>query len=205
MCSWNAVFVVFALVFGQKGMFFLCHGSKKLYFCLMTTAYLGSIEYYQRLLREEVSLDLTVPYHKQTSMNRCLIDSPHGALALTVPVVNPHGRMPVGEILISEHGNWRHQHWNALVSSYRQTPYFDYYEEDFHPFYHEHRWERLADFNNDLHQTVLRLLEPFPLAPEDRRRDTPYYQMFASRHDFIPNLSIVDLLFNMGPESVYYL
>ena len=171
----------------------------------MTTAYLGSIEYYRRLLREEVSLDFSVPYRKQTSMNRCLIDSPHGALALTVPVVNPHGRMPVGEILISEHGNWRHQHWNALVSSYRQTPYFDYYEEDFFPFYHEHRWERLADFNNDLHQTVIRLLEPFPLVAEDRRRDTPYYQMFASRHDFIPNLSIVDLLFNMGPESVSYL
>lgn len=171
----------------------------------MTTAYLGSIEYYRRLLREEVSLDFSVPYRKQTSMNRCLIDSPHGALALTVPVVNPHGRMPVGEILISEHGNWRHQHWNALVSSYRQTPYFDYYEEDFHPFYHERRWERLADFNNDLHQAVMRLLEPFPLVAEDRRRDTPYYQMFASRHDFIPNLSIVDLLFNMGPESVYYL
>jgi hypothetical protein len=51
----------------------------------------------------------------------------------------------------------------------------------------------------------MRLLEPFPLVAEDRRRATPYYQMFASRHDFIPNLSIVDLLFNMGPESVYYL
>lgn len=171
----------------------------------MTTAYLGSINYYRRLLREVASLDFSVPYRKQTSMNRCYVDSPHGALALTVPVVNPHGRMPVGEILISEHGNWRHQHWNALVSSYRQTPYFDYYEEDFHPFYHEHRWERLADFNNDLHHTVMRLLEPCPLPDEGRRIGTPYYQMFAPRHGFIENLSIVDLLFNMGPESVYYL
>ena len=176
-----------------------------LYFCLMTTAYLGSIEYYRKLLRGDAHLDLSVSYRKQTSMNRCYIDSPHGALALTVPVVNPHGRISVADILISEHGNWRHQHWNALVSSYRQTPYFDYYEEDFYPFYHEHRWECLAHFNADLHETVIRLLEPFPLVQEEKRLDAPYYQMFASRHGFIENLSIVDLLFNMGPESVYYL
>lgn len=171
----------------------------------MTTAYLGSIGYYSRLLCGDVHLDLSVPYRKQTSMNRCYIDSPHGALALSVPVVNPHGRTPVADILISDHGNWRHQHWNALVSSYRQTPYFDYYEEDFFPFYHERNWERLVDFNSDLHQTVMRLLDPFPLVQENRRRETPYYQMFASRNGFLPDLSIVDLLFNMGPESVYYL
>lgn len=171
----------------------------------MTTAYLGSIQYYRRLLREGLPIDLSVSYRKQTCMNRCYIDSPHGALALSVPVVNPHGRTPVGEIFISEHGNWRHQHWNALVSSYRQTPYFDYYAEDFYPFYHEQRWQKLADFNADLHTTVMRLLEPYPLLEESRCLREPYYQLFAPRHGFIEDLSIVDLLFNMGPESVYYL
>ena len=171
----------------------------------MTTAYLGSIQYYRRLLREGLLIDLSVSYRKQTCMNRCYIDSPHGALALSVPVVNPHGRTPVGDILISEHGNWRHQHWNALVSSYRQTPYFDYYAEDFYPFYHEQRWQKLADFNADLHATVMRLLEPYPLLEESRCLREPYYQLFAPRHGFIEDLSIVDLLFNMGPESVYYL
>lgn len=171
----------------------------------MTTAYLGSIDYYRRLLREGGEIDLSVPYRKQTTMNRCFIDSPNGALALSVPVVNPHGRLSVGEVLVSDHGNWRHQHWNALVSSYRQTPYFDYYEEDFRPFYHERNWERLADFNMDLHQVVMKLIEPYPLLEENRCIDTPYYQMFAHKHGFVENLSIVDLLFNMGPESVYYL
>ena len=171
----------------------------------MTTAYLGSIQYYRKFLREGLPIDLSVSYRKQTCMNRCYIDSPHGALALSVPVVNPHGRTPVGEILISEHGNWRHQHWNALVSSYRQTPYFDYYAEDFYPFYHEQRWQKLADFNADLHTTVMRLLEPYPLLDESRCLREPYYQLFAPRHGFIEDLSIVDLLFNMGPESVYYL
>lgn len=171
----------------------------------MTTAYLGSIQYYSRLLREECVPDLTVPYRKQTGMNRCLIDSPDGRLVLSIPVVNPHGRTPVGEILISEHGKWRHQHWNALASSYGQTPYFEYYAEDFYPFYHERAWERLADFNHAIHSTVMGLLDPFPLLPEAGSRREPYYQMFASRHGFIDNLSIVDLLFNMGPEAVYYL
>ena len=171
----------------------------------MTTAYLGSIEHYKRLLRGQKTIDLSVAYRKQTYMNRCCIDSPNGALALTIPVVNPHGRTPVGEILISEHGNWRHQHWNALVSSYRQTPYFEYYEEDFYPFYHERNWELLAHFNEDLHHTVMRLIDPLPLLKKSVSTEIPYYQVFASKHGFIPNLSIVDLLFNLGPESVYYL
>lgn len=148
---------------------------------------------------------MSVPYRKQTGMNRCYIDSPDGQLALTIPVVNPHGRTAVGDVFISEHGKWRHRHWNALVSSYGQTPYFEYYAEDFFPFYHERAWERLVDFNQAMHSTVMRLLDPFPLIPEDRRRAAPYFQMFAARHGFIGNLSIADLLFNMGPEAVYYL
>lgn len=171
----------------------------------MTTAYLGSIQYYTRLLREGCVPDLSVPYRKQTGMNRCVIDSPNGRLALTIPVVNPHGRTAVGDILISEHGKWRHRHWNALVSGYGQTPYFEYYAEDFFPFYHEKEWELLADFNAALHSTVMRLLDPYPLIPEEKQRKEPYFQMFAHKHGFFDNLSIVDLLFNMGPESVYYL
>ncbi len=171
----------------------------------MTTAYLGSIQYYTRLFREGHIPDLSRPYRKQSGMNRCYIDSPNGKLTLTIPVVNPHGSTFVGEVLISEHGKWRHQHWNALVSSYGQTPYFEYYAEDFFPFYHEKNWERLADFNKALHSVVTKLLDPFPLLPESRRRTEPYFQMFASRHGFIENLSIVDLLFNMGPEAIYYL
>lgn len=176
---------------------------------IITTAYLGSVSYYRRLLHEGVAfiVDTSVPYQKQSWMNRCRIDSPNGALTLTVPVVNPHGIVPVSEIRISEHGNWRHQHWNALVSSYRQTPYFDYYEDDFRPFYEKKDWELLADFNNDLQRTILSLLgvslnakpAPIPNPPAS------YYQVFAHKHGFIEDLSIVDLLFNMGPEGLLYL
>ncbi len=173
----------------------------------MTTAYLGSIQYYQRLLRKGAAFDFYVPFRRGQGMNSCCIDSPAGMLKLSIPVVNPHKVTPVGEILISEHGNWRHRHWNALVSSYRQTPYFDYYEEDFRPFYERHDWERLVDFNADLHSTIVRLLSIPDCTIQDQAAicQEPYYQLFAPRHGFIPNLSIVDLLFNMGPESVYWL
>lgn len=171
----------------------------------MQTAYLGSVGYYRELLRGGGTIDLQAPYTKQSEVNRCWIDSPAGRLRLTVPVVNPHERTTVGELLISEHGNWRHRHWNALVSSYRQSPYFDYYEEDFRPFYHERRWERLADLNMEMHAVVMRLLDPFPLLEPERRRSGEYHQMFAARHGFLDDLSIVDLLFCLGPEAVYYL
>lgn len=180
---------------------------------IISTAYLGSVDYYRRLLQNGAAfiIDTSVPFSRQTWMNRCRIDSPNGPLTLTVPVVNPHGRTSVGEVRISEHGNWRHQHWNALVSSYRQTPYFNYYEEDFLPFYEERRWEFLADFNRDLHNTVLRLLgadtaESLELLSQHRHATREsYYQVFAHRHGFTPDLSIIDLLFNMGPEGLLWL
>lgn len=149
-------------------------------------------------------------WQKQTLRNRCYIDSPSGALALTVPVVHPAPGALTRDIVISEHGAWRHQHWNALCSSYRQTPFFDYYEEDFRPFYEEGNYRLLVDFNAALQDMVLSLLGVS--SEESRRaldacvrREGAYYQQFASRHGFLDDLSIVDLLFNMGPEAVFYL
>jgi hypothetical protein len=120
------------------------------------------------------------------------------------------------DIHISDHGNWRHQHWIALESSYRQSPFFEYYADDFAPFY-EKKWEFLADFNEELMAMVTSLLDigkpvgrtscfegdAFAALPTFEPR--PYYQMFASRHGFLPDLSIVDLLFNQGPEGVLWL
>lgn len=120
------------------------------------------------------------------------------------------------DIRISEHGNWRHRHWVALESSYRQSPFFEYYADDFAPFY-EKRWTFLADFNEDLMSLITSLLDiqkpicrtstyegdAFNQLPEFTPK--PYYQMFAQRHGFLPDLSIVDLLFNEGPEGVLWL
>ena len=132
--------------------------------------------------------------------------------------------------LISDHGNWRHLHWQALQTAYGDSPFFEYYEDDLRPFFTERRWERLTDFNADICRTMCRLLDihpdikptteyskngdfidfrdainpkhPLPDADFQPRR---YWQVFEQRHGFLANLSILDLLFNMGPEAIFYL
>lgn len=184
---------------------------------VLPCCYLAPVSHYSAFCRaDEVRLEVCDHFAKQTLRNRCWIDSPNGALALTVPVVKTEGRTMMKDVRISDHGNWRHQHWVALESSYRQSPFFEYYADDFAPFY-EKKWEFLADFNEDLMVLVTSLLDvskpvsrttsyesdAFAQLPAFDAR--PYYQMFASRHGFLPNLSIVDLLFNQGPEGVLWL
>lgn len=184
---------------------------------VLPCCYLAPVSHYSAYYRaEEVRLEVCDHFAKQTFRNRCWIDSPNGALALTIPVVKTGAKTPMCDIRISDHGNWRHQHWIALESSYRQSPFFEYYADDFAPFY-EKKWEFLADFNEELMALVTSLLDisksvsrtfcfegdAFALLPTFEPR--PYYQMFASRHGFLPDLSIVDLLFNQGPEGVLWL
>lgn len=175
----------------------------------MYTAYLGSVDYYRKLLHGGGGVDLSLPFTKGVGMNRCMIDSPNGALGLSVPVCAVRGRVPSGEVMIAEHGNWRHQHWNALSSSYGQSPYFEFYEDDFRPFYSEANWATLGEYNAALDAKVMELLGwgggVVSCSESMRRWDLPYYQVFAHKHGFLNGLSIVDLLFNMGPEAVYWL
>ena len=200
---------------------------------LLPCCYLAPVSHYSAYFRaEDVRLEVCDHFVKQTFRNRCWIDSPNGALALTVPVVKTGAKTPMRDIRISDHGNWRHQHWIALESSYRQSPFFEYYADDFAHFYEE-RDGFLMDFNMRLHGTICEQLglerkivllseiadkeelhttardmrqmaEPRALA-EVENSTKPYYQVFAQRNGFIPNLSIFDLLFNMGPEGLIVL
>lgn len=196
----------------------------------LSTAYLGPVQYYCKLLQyPEVRLETAENYLRQSYRNRCTIAAANGPLPLSVPIVKPDTpKCPTKDIRISDHGNWRHLHWQALVSAYRMTPFFDYYVDDFAPFY-EKKYPFLLDFNEALRQMICDLLDIHPHivytdtyvheAPNDFResirprkplsdpafRAEPYYQVFASKHGFLPNLSIADLLFNMGPEGIIIL
>ena len=202
---------------------------------ILHTTYFGSVNWYRQLVRAEgdVYIDACENYIKQTSRNRCEIATANGKQILTVPVsIPPSFRRGMGrgcsirEVLVSEHGNWRHQHWEALKSAYGMSPFFDYYQDDIRPFFDEevfkaNNWQRLFDYNLAIMRKMLDLigvkkeikLTSLPPTPPQGERvvhvpvNVPvhYYQTFQRRHGFIPGLSILDLLFNEGPEAILYL
>ena len=283
---------------------------------LLSTTYFGPVQWYQKLNRHHCIIEQHDNFVKQTYRNRCVIASANGPQTLTVPIERYDGmKCAMRDIRISDHGNWRHLHWQALVSAYGETPFFEYYADDIRPFFEEHRWKYLLDFNLDITHTLCSLLDvrpdltlsdhyidadeticggggldgaveslggaaesfeeavkgldgaaeslggangldgaaesfegavnglngaaesfegavnglngaaeslgsssacslfvdyrdairpkhPLPDAEFEAR---PYYQVRAQRHGFLPNLSILDLLFNEGPEGIFYL
>jgi len=196
----------------------------------ISTAYLAPIQQYSKLYAyPEVCIETAENYLKQTYRNRCTIAAANGPLSLSIPIVKPETeKCLTKDIRISDHGNWRHLHWNALTSAYRMSPFFEYYEEDFAPFY-EKRYDFLFDFNEELRRMICKLIDIDPkviyteqyepdvlndfrevIRPKHPGEDScfrvvPYYQVFKEKNGFLPNLSIVDLLFNMGPESLLIL
>ena len=210
--------------------------------CLLSTTYFGPVQWYQKLYRyDTILIEQHEAFSKQTYRNRCLIATTQGVQALTIPIEHsnhsPSSVFDVQSIRISDHGNWRHLHWQAIQSAYGESPFFEYYEDDLRPFFVNRDWERLIDFNDAICQTMCQLLDIHPhilrtaqftpntqlacspTPPSDFRElihpkhplpdadftAKPYYQVYSQKHGFLPNLSILDLLFNMGPESIYYL
>lgn len=201
---------------------------------ILGSAYLAPVSYFAALYScRKAYIERYDHYMKQTYRNRCVIASADGPLALTIPVEkSSEAKCAMKDIRVSEHGNWRHVHRNAFVAAYKQSPFFDYYADEFNAFF-DRKYEFLYDFNMELTQWIC---EQIDIQPEfiptteymdadkgflDLRdvihpkksvedmfsfyRPVPYYQVFDSRHGFQPDLSIVDLLFNMGPESLLVL
>ncbi len=201
----------------------------------LSSAYLAPVEYYTKLATyDKIYVEQHDHYMKQTYRNRCTIAAPDSELPLSIPTVKPDTpKCPMKDIRISDHGNWRHLHWNAIESAYNSTPFFEYYKDDFRPFY-EKKYEFLIDFNEELCRMICELIGLHPNMERTEAYKTdftsdetdfrerihpkkdfhiedpefvakPYYQVFEQKLGFIPNLSIIDLLFNMGPESLLLL
>jgi len=203
--------------------------------CLLSTTYFGPVQWYQKLYRADlVLIERHESFLKQTYRNRCIIATAQGVQTLTVPVTAPdNGERGIDRMRISDHGNWRHLHWQAITSAYGDSPFLEYYEDDLRPFFFERQWEYLFDFNHDICKKICELIDIHPqitatqtftkdvdgrqmtdyrtaISPKHPAADPqfkplPYYQVFSRQHGFLPNLSILDLLLNMGPESIFYL
>lgn len=200
---------------------------------LLSSAYMPPVSFMSAAAAaSEVLIEQHDSYCKQTYRNRCVIASAAGPLTLTVPTVRPDSPgQAMKDVRISDHGDWRRQHWNALESAYMHTPFFMYYADEFRPFY-ERKWDFLLDYNMEMTELILKLagldirlsltdsyctagsdsgisdlrrwIEPSVCATEYPGQ-RPYWQVFKQKYGFLPNLSSIDLLFNMGPEFRSYL
>ncbi|MFI3331053.1 MAG: WbqC family protein [Rikenellaceae bacterium] len=185
---------------------------------ILPLTYLGNIEYFSLLCREDCIIDTHENYVKQTYRNRCDIMSANGVMSLTLNLKKPTlgAKCAVRDMRIDYSKNWQHQHWLSIVSAYRSSAYFEHFEHIFHPFYHS-KYEFLLDYNLELIEIICKLLgydnriklsENY-ITSTDTDKDlrahfTPknnsykcpeYYQVFGERIAFSPNLSIIDLLF----------
>ncbi|RQP15401.1 WbqC family protein [Parapedobacter defluvii] len=198
---------------------------------ILPAFYLPPVSYFRAI--QSASLPILIEqyehYPKQTYRTRAAIYSANGKLDLIVPVQRGHkGHTKMKDVKISYEWNWQRLHWMSLQTAYRSSAYFEYYEDEFLPFYQQ-KFEWLLDYNVTQLELLLRLLkiERSVERTESYRQDyapnvdfrtsihpkrsnhtdaaRPYYQVFENKHGFLADLSIVDLLFNHGPQSKGYL
>ena len=184
----------------------------------LPTAYLAPEEWYRlwhegkcRTTRDSIGASPTVQievmesFPKQTYRNRCTITTPDGPLTLTVPVKHSERKQLTRDVEISYQNHWQHQHWIALVSAYKRTPYFDYYMDYFRPFY-EKETKFLLDLNEGLHEVIQTLLiNQTPQANSETQaplQHTTDWQAQDLETCFGNGISILDKLMEFGPETI---
>ncbi len=189
---------------------------------ILPLAYLPSVSWFAAIRSGDCIIDTGEHFIKRSERNRTSILAPDGPMALTVQVGHAdRPRTPMRDVRIDYSKRWQHQHWGALVASYKGSPYFDYYADKLEPFYRR-EWRFLVDYNLALLQLLCELTGlPMPpvseryveAAPDDldlrpkRKKGPafvaePYVQVFADRMPFVPDLSFIDLLFAEGPDAV---
>jgi hypothetical protein len=177
---------------------------------------------------EKVTFEIWDNYQKQTYRNRMYIYGANDKIALTVPIVySQNNRQLYKDIKISEDNPWQDLHWKSIQSAYSSSPFFEFYQDDFQPLFRK-KYQYLLDFNFKCLEVIYDSLElPFEFETTktykeiitdhldyrilvDNRKEQeqsfkPYVQVFDDKLGFIPNLSILDLIFNEGPNAMLYL
>lgn len=192
---------------------------------ILPVAYLPPINYFAAMLaHNELKWDVCEFYHKQFYYNRCVIYGPNGEQKLTIPIHKRYEKTPLKDIIISYETAWQKIHWRSFEAAYRRSPYFEYYEQEFYPLYFDYQPQLLVEWNMKLLETVCRLMgieikpaftteyiKTYTDASDYRNLVSPlkmvstravkYYQVFEEKHGFLPDLSIIDLLFCEGPHA----
>ncbi len=196
---------------------------------LLSTAYFAPVSFYSLCLKYElVYIEQYENFSKQTFRNRCVILGANGPIPLVIPVVKGRGpKIHIKDLKISYDVDWQRNHWRTIFSAYNSSPFFEYYKEDIFPFF-QNKEKFLIDFNMKINSTVCDLLEiknnliltedfeKIPdstlnfretISPKNKMLNkqikfTNYSQVFSEKFGFIPNLSIMDLLCNEGPNSI---
>lgn len=193
---------------------------------VLPTAYFPPIAYISAAVKSgEFLVELQETYRKQTCRNHCCIYGPNGPQTLSVPVIKVNGNHTLTkDIRISYSLSWQQAHWRSIETAYRNSPFFLYYQDYFIPFF-EKKQEYLIDLNSGIIQAVFKALKiPASIGVTDTydellgksqreslvsKKNVPllpaYQQVFSLKFGFIPNLSILDALFNLGPETIFYL
>ncbi len=199
---------------------------------LLATAYFPPIQYFSKLTKGFLStVELHENYSKQSYRNRCHILGSNGLLPLSVPVVKGNSKSPIKQVRIDYSELWQRQHLRALDAAYKSSPFYEFYIDDLlHLF--QPNYTFLYELNQSILSTCCELLElesgisysnHYEHSPNGldfrqiihpkksyQKEDSsfcpiPYTQVFAQKEDYFPNLSILDLLFNLGPNSLDYL
>ena len=189
---------------------------------VLPTAYFAPVSYYATLFgADDVVIEACEHYVKQTFRNRCLIATHTGAQTLSINVQKGNRlKMPIREVKLSDHGNWLHQHLYSLATYYGNSPFYEFYIDEIREVMQHGHDGTLFGLNESLRRKMCELIgfEPhvryseqwmgladFPVLADGTA--IPYYQVATDeeRLPFQPNMSILDLLFNMGPEAILVL
>lgn len=193
----------------------------------LVPSYLPSLIYYWHIVNSNVIFNLSTKYQKQTTRNRCMIMSANGPQKLIIPVRHSNKENEIlhdHNVKIDNTQNWKVKHWKSIQNAYRSSPFFEFYEEGFFKVFFNNE-KLLYSFNINIISHINNILGVQKNIEISNRKIShekydkklmnikkylcynvpPYNQVFMSKFKFIPNLSILDLIFNMGPKSINYL